>query len=45
MQLLAVVGGGGSSPWPPWAVALFIVVFVAVGIFVIVGLIRKNRRR
>lgn len=44
MQWLAVVGGGGGDPWPPWAIILFLIVFVAVGIFVFTKLFNKRRR-
>jgi hypothetical protein len=41
---LAVVGGGGGTDWPTWAVTLFLAVWVGVGVFVVTKLIRKRRK-
>ncbi len=44
MQWLAVVGGGGGAEWPAWAVTLFIIVAVLIGIFILTKVIGNRRK-
>ncbi|MFC5926565.1 hypothetical protein [Micromonospora vulcania] len=36
MPWLAVTGGGGGTEWPTWAIVLFLIAFVLVGVFVLI---------
>lgn len=45
MNLTFLAAPGGGPDLPGWGQVLFILVFAAVAVFVVTGLIRTRRRR